>query len=233
MILRIRKAEVCGPYSLSLTFSNGTQRRVNMLPLLDGPVFEPLRSPEYFSRMALDPVCGTVCWPNGADFAPEALLGLEVEEVTRAATQALPGATPELASDIERFCREIGEPIGVPAEEFIPTEVVDNVRGTYLSRAVQRDESSKREALKALRAGWEDNRDHGQIRRWGRAAANIAAFVLKPSSLDDIDERDEPKAVDAIVRFSGWHHTDNNLWKRFRPYAQRVVEQPWGTIEPI
>ncbi len=73
MILRIFEYEVCGPHSLTLTFNDGTRKRVNLLPLLDGPIFEPLRDPIYFARVALDPVAGTVVWPNGADFAPEAL----------------------------------------------------------------------------------------------------------------------------------------------------------------
>jgi len=79
MIPRIRSAEVCGPHSLRLEFSDGDQRRVDTLPLLDGPIFGPLRVPEYFARVSLDPTCGTVVWPNGADFAPEALRELPDE----------------------------------------------------------------------------------------------------------------------------------------------------------
>jgi Protein of unknown function (DUF2442) len=81
MILRNRRAEVCGPHSLWLTFNEGTSKRVDVLPLLQGPIFELLRDPTYFAQAILDPVCGTVSWPNGADFAPEALLELEAEEV--------------------------------------------------------------------------------------------------------------------------------------------------------
>lgn len=82
MVLHIVKAKVCGPHSLELTFDDGTHKRVNVLPLLDGPIFEPLREPAYFARMVLDPVAGTVVWPNEADFAPEALYELEAEEET-------------------------------------------------------------------------------------------------------------------------------------------------------
>jgi hypothetical protein len=76
MILRILGAEVRGPHHLELCFSDGARAVVDVEPLLSGPVFEPLRDPGYFARVALDPVCGTVVWPNGADFAPEALHAL-------------------------------------------------------------------------------------------------------------------------------------------------------------
>jgi hypothetical protein len=85
MILRIREARVCGPRSLRLTFSDGITTQVNVRPLLDGPIFEPLHDPAYFSRMALDATCGKVVWPNGADFAPEALHELEAEAKSESA----------------------------------------------------------------------------------------------------------------------------------------------------
>ena len=72
-LLHILDAEVRGPHTLRLRFSNGVEKVVDLTPLLEGPVFEPLRDPEYFAQLELDGVCGTVVWPNGADFAPEAL----------------------------------------------------------------------------------------------------------------------------------------------------------------
>ena len=77
MSLQIREARVCGPHSLLLTFDDGITKQVHVLPLLDGPIYEPLRDPTYFARMTLDTICGTVVWPDGADFAPEALRDLE------------------------------------------------------------------------------------------------------------------------------------------------------------
>jgi hypothetical protein len=85
MILRVQEAQVCGPHSLQLTFNDGTTKRVDIQSLLEGPVFEPLRDPAYFCRVTLDPACGTVVWPNGADFAPEALRELEDEAVSESA----------------------------------------------------------------------------------------------------------------------------------------------------
>lgn len=74
MILRILSAEVVGPHRLLLAFTDGTRGEVDVYPLLDdGSVFGPLREAEFFERAELDPVSGTVTWPNGADFAPEAL----------------------------------------------------------------------------------------------------------------------------------------------------------------
>jgi hypothetical protein len=65
-----------------LTFSDGTTKEVNVRPLLDGPIFEPLQDPAYFASASLDSICGTVVWPNGADFAPEALYELEDETMS-------------------------------------------------------------------------------------------------------------------------------------------------------
>ncbi|MBI2087822.1 MAG: DUF2442 domain-containing protein [Deltaproteobacteria bacterium] len=91
MILHIVEAEVCGPHSLRVVFDDGTQKRVNLLPLLEGPVFEPLRDPAYFARVSVDPICRTVVWPNGADLAPEALYELSPEQESI-------GATPDITS---------------------------------------------------------------------------------------------------------------------------------------
>jgi hypothetical protein len=77
MILRVTELEVRKPHSLRLTFNDGTNKTVDVRSLLEGPVFEPLKDRAYFTRATLDPVCGTVVWPNGADFAPEALYELQ------------------------------------------------------------------------------------------------------------------------------------------------------------
>jgi Protein of unknown function (DUF2442) len=76
MILRILGVKVRGPHHLELSFSDGARAVVDVEPLLYGPVFEPLRDPNYFAQVTLDALCGTVVWPNGADFAPEALHAL-------------------------------------------------------------------------------------------------------------------------------------------------------------
>jgi hypothetical protein len=75
-VLRIEAVELVGPYELRLRFNDGATHLVDLEGVLTGPVFLPLRDPEFFSRVSLDPVAGTVVWPNGADFAPDYLRGL-------------------------------------------------------------------------------------------------------------------------------------------------------------
>jgi hypothetical protein len=77
MILRIVEAEVCGDSCIRVAFNDGTRKVVDLKTILQGPVFEPLHQPEFFAQGRLDPICGTIVWPNGADFAPEALHDLE------------------------------------------------------------------------------------------------------------------------------------------------------------
>jgi hypothetical protein len=85
MILRVVEAKVCGPHFLQLAFNDGARKTVDVSTLLEGPIFEPLRDPAYFAGAELDRVCGTVVWPNGADFAPEALHALAGVEESSAA----------------------------------------------------------------------------------------------------------------------------------------------------
>jgi hypothetical protein len=80
MIVHILEAEPCGAQSLRLLFDDGTRKRVNVARFLEGPIFEPLRDPAYFARVTVDPVGGTVVWPNVADFAPETLHDLPAED---------------------------------------------------------------------------------------------------------------------------------------------------------
>ena len=63
------------PYILEVRFADGTRRTIDVERLLHGEMFEPLRDPSLFAKAAVDPVLGTVVWPNGADLSPEFLHG--------------------------------------------------------------------------------------------------------------------------------------------------------------
>jgi len=41
-----------------------------------GPAFEPLREMSLFTQVKVDAELGTIAWPNGADFAPDALYAM-------------------------------------------------------------------------------------------------------------------------------------------------------------
>lgn len=80
-MLHIDEVEWLGGHLLRLAFDNGVQKTVDVLPLLEGPVFKPLHDPNNFSQVSVNPVARTVVWPNGADLAPEALYALASAEV--------------------------------------------------------------------------------------------------------------------------------------------------------
>lgn len=76
-ILHILNVEVVKDFILKLEFNDGTVNVVDVEPLLTGPVFQPLHNPVFFAKVSIDPIAQTVVWPNGADFAPEALYELK------------------------------------------------------------------------------------------------------------------------------------------------------------
>ncbi len=48
-------------------------RMVDMEPMLDGPVFGPLRDPEQFRAVTVDAELRTISWPGGADLDPDVI----------------------------------------------------------------------------------------------------------------------------------------------------------------
>jgi hypothetical protein len=59
--------------TLRLTFADGLTGEVDVLDRMHGPVFADVRTPEGFAQAQVDPEIGTVCWPGGADLAPDTL----------------------------------------------------------------------------------------------------------------------------------------------------------------
>jgi hypothetical protein len=78
-------AERLGGHLLRLSFEDGTVGDVDLGYLVGrGPIFEPLRDPEYFGRVTVDRELGTIVWPNGADVAPETLYAVACEHRAKA-----------------------------------------------------------------------------------------------------------------------------------------------------
>jgi len=72
-MLEVVKAEHVEAYKLRVQFNDGKCGLVDLADSLWGPVFEPLRDLDRFKRFMVSSSLHTVCWENGADFAPEHL----------------------------------------------------------------------------------------------------------------------------------------------------------------
>jgi hypothetical protein len=69
----VTEVKVVAPFTLDVTFKDGKRRKIRMDLTHRGGVFEPLKDPDFFAKAFVDEELGTVCWPNGADIAPERL----------------------------------------------------------------------------------------------------------------------------------------------------------------
>ena len=75
-LVRVTAVEVVREFVVQLEFDDGTERAVDLEPMLWGPVFEPIRTdPSYFRQVRVDDEAGTIVWPNGADIDPVVLHG--------------------------------------------------------------------------------------------------------------------------------------------------------------
>jgi hypothetical protein len=73
-LIDVKAVRVLARYMVELTFADGSERVIDLEPLLWGPMFVPLLT-DYalFRRVTVDPDAGTIVWPNGADISPRTL----------------------------------------------------------------------------------------------------------------------------------------------------------------
>ena len=64
------------PYIVRVLFGDGEIRDVDIEPLLDGPVFMPLRDRHMFEQVRVDEQTRAVAWPGGADLDTDVIYGL-------------------------------------------------------------------------------------------------------------------------------------------------------------
>lgn len=63
-----------GGHRLFLRFDDDAAGEIDLTPLLNFTgVFEPLRDPQFFALVRVDPEIGAIVWPNGADLCPDVL----------------------------------------------------------------------------------------------------------------------------------------------------------------
>ena len=65
--------EKVAPFTLRVSFEDGTVQVIDFRPVLAGDVFGPLSDPRVFDQVRLDEEAQTLVWPNGADFDPATL----------------------------------------------------------------------------------------------------------------------------------------------------------------
>jgi len=79
---RLISARPLNDYRLDVQFDDGARGVIPLVDRLFGPVFEPLKDWQTFCEVSVDEF-GAVCWPNGADLAPDGIY----EQIHRAGPQ--------------------------------------------------------------------------------------------------------------------------------------------------
>ena len=90
MLQDIVSAEPVGGHRLHLRFEDGVEGVLDFQAKLSfRGVFAPLKDPEYFAQVRVDPELGSVVWPNGVDLDPVVLYERVKELATNPASASL------------------------------------------------------------------------------------------------------------------------------------------------
>ncbi|MEQ8693878.1 MAG: DUF2442 domain-containing protein [Gammaproteobacteria bacterium] len=84
MTPELKDAKYAGGYKIRLCFNDGTTGTIDFEKELWGEVFEPMRELDLFRQFSIHPEFRTLCWPNGADFAPEYLYQAAAQQAAEA-----------------------------------------------------------------------------------------------------------------------------------------------------
>ncbi len=69
---KVTKVEPRPNHHLYVEFADGVRGELDLSAELFGPVFEPLKDPARFAEVTIDEF-GAICWPCGADLAPDSV----------------------------------------------------------------------------------------------------------------------------------------------------------------
>jgi len=76
IVVDVTAVEFVKNRTVRLSFSDGSERVVDLSPFLRGPVFEGIATEDdMFNEVRVDEETGTIRWPNGADLDPDVLHG--------------------------------------------------------------------------------------------------------------------------------------------------------------
>lgn len=78
MLPRVKSVSYLDGYRLKLRFTDQHEGVIDFCQKIvgRGGVFQPLEEIEFFKQVAVDPVAGTLVWPNDVDFCPDGLYQL-------------------------------------------------------------------------------------------------------------------------------------------------------------
>ena len=71
----IIEARIIKDYRVELVFDDFKKGVVDLRKFLGKGIFKILLDKKKFRQMKVDAELGTICWPNGADIAPDRLYG--------------------------------------------------------------------------------------------------------------------------------------------------------------
>lgn len=80
-MLHIKQAKYLYQFKLWVAFDDGTSGEVDLADCLEGEIFEPLKKEVEFKKVKVDPELETIAWENGADFAPEFIKQLQIDQM--------------------------------------------------------------------------------------------------------------------------------------------------------
>ena len=73
-LVRVRAVKPLSDFRVHVTFTDDSERDIDLEPYLHGPVFEPIRNdPSLFASVFVDPIGKTLAWPNEVDIDPDTL----------------------------------------------------------------------------------------------------------------------------------------------------------------
>jgi hypothetical protein len=77
-MMRVTAVRPLEGYRISVTFTDGTERAIDVERYLRGPIFDRVRRDRsFFEAVTVDEDLGIVIWPNGADIDSDVLCGSE------------------------------------------------------------------------------------------------------------------------------------------------------------